>query len=1100
MNNKDEKLNLLSPIVLNTNDEGINNYFELLKRLINEPDARNIAITGNYGSGKSSIVKTYQKKYEENNKSTVISMASFLRTTDSIKKYNSKENIETKNNNLKKVNHEGNNDLDALEEHKNQENRDNQLNPNEEKLVDILEKSIVRFLVYQIGYKKSKLSNVKKPLKSWELKYSIYSIMAIYVICYILLKLYKDTIFNILNIYFFQLLTDSIYNYLLKQFPYDIILKLRLYAFSFDMLALFSIIFIFFELLKNLLIMINHKKTKIKVQNETIDSELEVDNDTNQSCGFSFLKYMYEIVYYFMNSNVDTIFFEDIDRYGDDVCIKILEDLRELNIILNNCEDLNKKITFVYSMKDSTFFTPEQRTKYFDYIIPVLPISTSYNSKVIIKNELLNNSIVPSIFDIELIDIFSYHVKDIRIIKSIINDYILLDKIIKSTEKNKMLAMCIFKNKYIHEYDKLNETNNKIEKAIDEIKNKIKNESIDEVNYIDNEIKEYRSLSRKNSKEVKELLLYRNRHDNYAPEGIYSERLYKVETFLSDDFDINIMNNAYINVNGHIYPINYEGFENKEKFISEIEKYTINIDKLEKRKKELNEKLNNKNYFIEQMKIKYRKKENRDLLNDLIYCGFIDENYANYTTAIVNNNSLTGNDVRFMNNINNKVINFDLETRFNENILENIDLEELNGIYILNVHFIKGVMNLSVNNKKYENFVECIISQFQNVDKIHLDFLNYIRINYNEFYNEFIRLISKYYDSIWNKASSEIENFSDYDSVLLDIILSNKIVKSKLQNIDKLKGIIEKNNSINIIGNNIIRNNIKTLNIKYKDINSIVPKIISTSNLKNKKRIIDNYNEVIKFIVKNNLYEININNIERIVNSDRIEYSVIGNSEYHSQIINYLKSNIEESYNNLYHNTNILMNSKRAVSYCLKEFKNDSEKIDEIIMKENIKFNSIIFDIPHDSIEIAYLNDKFKVDWKLIEDLLKIVPKQTALLENIIVDNIDYLLNNLNDDVIKSLNPNSIMNIINELYKEKKYNHAETLLDNYDTSLLKEKTNIKKTDSPTKIDTFVNNDMVKYNDKNYQVIKSKCNRTISSLYKSNWEKSDRDNLSKKKWI
>lgn len=53
--------------------------------------------------------------------------------------------------------------------------------------------------------------------------------------------------------------------------------------------------------------------------------------------------------------------------------------LRELNSLLNNYDKIHSKIVFVYAVKDD-IFRDEDRTKFFDFIIPVVPIINSTNS------------------------------------------------------------------------------------------------------------------------------------------------------------------------------------------------------------------------------------------------------------------------------------------------------------------------------------------------------------------------------------------------------------------------------------------------------------------------------------------------------------------------------------------------------------------------------------------------------------------------------------------------------------------------------------------------------------------------------------------------
>ena len=59
---------------------------------------------------------------------------------------------------------------------------------------------------------------------------------------------------------------------------------------------------------------------------------------------------------------------------------KIFVHLRELNNILNNDDSIKEKpIVFVYAVNDD-IFTEKDRTKFFDFIIPVIPVVNSTNS------------------------------------------------------------------------------------------------------------------------------------------------------------------------------------------------------------------------------------------------------------------------------------------------------------------------------------------------------------------------------------------------------------------------------------------------------------------------------------------------------------------------------------------------------------------------------------------------------------------------------------------------------------------------------------------------------------------------------------------------
>lgn len=67
----------------------------------------------------------------------------------------------------------------------------------------------------------------------------------------------------------------------------------------------------------------------------------------------TFNHYLDEITYFFSNSPESIVVFEDLDRFQEEICITIFNKLRELNFLLNSCTTIKKarrdKITFVYA-------------------------------------------------------------------------------------------------------------------------------------------------------------------------------------------------------------------------------------------------------------------------------------------------------------------------------------------------------------------------------------------------------------------------------------------------------------------------------------------------------------------------------------------------------------------------------------------------------------------------------------------------------------------------------------------------------------------------------------------------------------------------------
>ena len=87
-----------------------------------------------------------------------------------------------------------------------------------------------------------------------------------------------------------------------------------------------------------------------------------------------------EIVYLLSSSGVEFVIFEDLDRYDS---INIFTKLRELNFLLNSYVKTNgdsRIIRFVYMLKDGLFFS-KSRTKFFDFILPIVPVVDSKTSE-----------------------------------------------------------------------------------------------------------------------------------------------------------------------------------------------------------------------------------------------------------------------------------------------------------------------------------------------------------------------------------------------------------------------------------------------------------------------------------------------------------------------------------------------------------------------------------------------------------------------------------------------------------------------------------------------------------------------------------------------
>lgn len=167
--------------------------------------------------------------------------------------------------------------------------------------------------------------------------------------------------------------------------------------------------------------------------------------------GSIFNEHLEEIIYYFQATKYDVVILEDLDRFDNpEVFLK----LRELNYLLNHSEVTKKrKIVFVYAVKDD-LFRDTSRTKFFDYIVPVIPIMNMSNASDLLKSELQKMGYT-DIHDEDLEDIAGF-IDDMRILHNIANEYQQYREQLMGESgrlsATKLLASIVYKNYFPDEF------------------------------------------------------------------------------------------------------------------------------------------------------------------------------------------------------------------------------------------------------------------------------------------------------------------------------------------------------------------------------------------------------------------------------------------------------------------------------------------------------------------------------------------------------------------------------------------------------------------------------------------------------------------------
>ncbi|NAQ62334.1 hypothetical protein [Escherichia coli] len=548
-------------------------------------DLKNVAISGQYSAGKSSLIESYKKSHS-NIKFVHISLAHFRSIEEAETNEPSKDINET-----------------------------------------ALEGKVLNQLIHQINADDIPQTHfkVKKKIKTNNIVINtIFTVLFIAMILHI-------TLFNKWEKFVSLLSEGNIKTLLTLSTKYDTLLI------SGFICTILSCIFIC-KLIKT------QKNRNVLKKINLQGNEIEIFEESNESY---FDRYLNEVLYLFENVDADAIVFEDMDRFNSN---NIFERLHEVNRLVNIQRDTagHKKSTlrFIYLLRDDIFISKD-RTKFFDYIIPVIPVVDSSNSYDQFITHFDGGGIL-KLFNERFLQGMSLYIDDMRILKNIYNEFQIYYNKLNTTELdcNKMLAIIAYKNIFPRDFSELqlnqgmvytifSEKDNLI---IEEIK-KIEKDNRDrkkEIEAINDEI--LNSSQEVDAIYDKELSRYNNHpHYNQAEKADIAKRRAARKESVENKF------------NGKIEEINELISRSRESLVDSRNKRLKevitreNIDEIFK--------LTYTNEIGEERDFnEIKSSEHFDLLKYLIRDGYIDETYTDYMTYFYEN-SLSRIDKMFLRSI-----------------------------------------------------------------------------------------------------------------------------------------------------------------------------------------------------------------------------------------------------------------------------------------------------------------------------------------------------------------------------------------------------------------------------------------------------------------
>ena len=404
---------------------------------------KNIALTGPYGSGKSSVLITLMEDFPKGRNYLPISLATLQANDESLE--------------------------EQKEEDKNTEsttqqcpyNKEAKINNPTENLNRKIEYSILQQLIYREKAKNVPNSRFRRivHLTKWELiKYPICAVLSL--ICF--LVLFEPNFAKV----------ESIYNFFCWGYAWNML---------FDFLAAGYLLGgLFFTIRYIFRSYSNSKLNKLNLK----DAEIEVVENNS-----IFNRHLDEILYFFQVTKYDVVIIEDLDRFGTP---NIFLKLRELNQLINESKIVGRHITFIYAVKDD-IFKDEERTKFFDYIITIIPVINPSNSKDKLKAALNAKGCDNEISDDDLSEM-AFFIQDMRILTNIVNEYKQYRDKLCTTQatqlnKTKLLAMIVYKNYFPQDFALLHRRQGKIYECINS-KNLLIDEALKVIESKKNEIVE----------------------------------------------------------------------------------------------------------------------------------------------------------------------------------------------------------------------------------------------------------------------------------------------------------------------------------------------------------------------------------------------------------------------------------------------------------------------------------------------------------------------------------------------------------------------------------------------------------------------------------
>ena len=384
-------------------------YIRYIDSALFEKKVQNIAITGDLGIGKSSLLKTYEKKKKKN----------FIHLSVS--------------------------DLAEVKENSSLTQADIERNLLKRLLTICQEKDIPV----------SRFCKVPENIPSLRIKSTAF----LFAMCAldILIIIFENFIRTI------NFIPDNLENKIkiIEKIVENVDIDL---AINISKFFLFPITF-FFVYNVTMIFIGRYKLSKFNAKIANGDSEANAEFDLRiepKDLDTNYMEIVYVLEQIAKKGNYVFVF-EDMDRFNAEICVPILLKLRQFNEILNERISLNQhkfkryKFTFIYVLRECVFEEYQNLSnlpknsfvdlyKFCDMVIPVIPEMGAYNSVIYLENRMKELGT----FNYQFLSEIAPYLIDYRLINDVENEYkifenIYQDELETECDRTELLACVLFK-------------------------------------------------------------------------------------------------------------------------------------------------------------------------------------------------------------------------------------------------------------------------------------------------------------------------------------------------------------------------------------------------------------------------------------------------------------------------------------------------------------------------------------------------------------------------------------------------------------------------------------------------------------------------------